>query len=94
MRRFDLGVGGLGNLVLDRFVWGWCDCGDVGYGWLLCCFGFFWSVTIIAGEQCRVLVVYWFWVYLVGVGFCIGFDYCLRFCVDCSTSRLWVLVVL
>lgn len=25
---------------------------------------------------------------------CIGFDYCLRFCVDCSTSRLWVLVVL
>lgn len=28
------------------------------------------------------------------VGFCIGFDYCLRFCVDCSTSRLWVLVVL
>lgn len=55
--------------MLDRFVWDWCDCGDFGYGWLLCCFGFFWSVTIIAGAQCRVLVVYWFWVYLVGLGF-------------------------
>lgn len=62
MRRFGLGVGGLGNLVLDRLVWGWCDCGDFGYGWLLCCFVF--------SGRLRLLRVR-------GVGFlwCIGFGF-------------------